>query len=62
MVMAVEAFTDLPVLEDPREYVMPFGKYKNSTLGEIEENDVQYLNWMKENIKKEPIKSILKKM
>lgn len=60
--LAVEAFTDLPVLENPREYVMPFGKYKDLTLGEIEENDMPYLNWMKENIRKEPLKSILKKM
>lgn len=60
--LAVERFVDLPEFEEPEKYCLPFGKYKGKTLEYVKENDSQYLTWMKDNIVKEPLKSILKRI
>lgn len=44
-------------MED-REFIMPFGKYKNQTLNEIPSD---YLKWGAENIDNDTIASILDK-
>lgn len=36
---------------DPGAEVMPFGKYRGKTLGEIAEIDVLYLDWVVDKIK-----------
>lgn len=49
-------------LPKPEDYVMPFGKHKGETLKQVIENDKQYIDWAKENIEKEPLRSILKEI
>lgn len=44
-------------LEQLKQIKIPFGKYKNKPLGEV--NDLKYLNWML-GIAKEPFKSRLR--
>jgi len=31
---------------DAEDYVMPFGKYKGRTLGQIGDDDILYLDWL----------------
>lgn len=49
-------------LPDPETYVLTFGKHKGETLKEIAEEDSQYIDWMKENIDREPLKTLLKEI
>ena len=35
-----------PPVPDPEEFVMPFGKYKGRTLGDIADDDLLYLDWL----------------
>lgn len=35
---------------DPKRHILPFGKYKGSTLGEVYEKDKGYLEWLLNNI------------
>ena len=49
-------------LPDPETYVITFGKHKGETLKEIVEEDRQYIDWMKENIDREPLKTLLKEI
>lgn len=44
---------------DINTYVMPFGKYKGRTLPEIASVDNGYISWAKENMTREPVKTLL---
>ena len=50
---------ELPKLED---YVLTFGKYKDSKLVTINDLDPGYIDWLKENYSKEPVRSLLKQL
>lgn len=50
---------DIP---DINSYIMSFGKYKGKTLLEIKEIDPGYIAWAKENMNREPIKTLLQQM
>lgn len=54
----------LPKIQEPDidTYIIPFGKYKGKTLPEIKNIDSGYVIWMKENMNKEPIKTLLSKI
>ncbi len=43
------------------DYILDFGKYKGKTLSEIAEIDFGYINWMKDNLDREPVATLLKK-
>ncbi len=49
-------------LPDINTYILPFGKYKGHTLPEIAAVDSGYIAWAKENMSKEPAKSLLTQM
>lgn len=46
-------------LPDIDTYILPFGKYKGKTLAEIARSDSGYISWAKENMTREPVKSLL---
>lgn len=46
----------------PEEYVFSFGKHKGAKLLDVLKTDKQYLLWARENISREPLKSLLKNM
>lgn len=50
---------EIPSVE---EYELPFGKYKGFTLLQIQKMDPQYISWAKENMEKEPVKTLLKEL
>lgn len=59
---------DLEILFDPeftaekpslKNYVMEFGKYKGEKLIDLAKNDSDYVRWLKENVNREPIQSLL---
>lgn len=43
-------------------YVLPFGKYKGLKLTDVAKSDPSYISWIKHNIEKEPLKSLLKQL
>ena len=47
---------ELPKLD---EYIISFGKYNGKTLPQIKECDSGWIAWAKENISREPVKSLL---
>lgn len=47
---------EVPKLE---EYVLDFGKYKGEKLIDVAKSNPDYIRWAKENIYREPIKSLL---
>lgn len=49
-------------LPDISTYILPFGKYKGKTLPEIAQSDPGYISWVKENITRDPVKSLLVQM
>lgn len=49
-------------LPKPEDYVLPFGKHKGETLKQVIETDKQYIDWAKQNIEREPLRSILKEI
>ena len=49
-----------PTLPDPNEYTLNFGKHSGKTLVYVFENHRDYLDWCKENIKREPLMSLIK--
>ena len=55
--MPKEAVAKLPTLED---YKLDFGKHAGKTIPEIFEVDPGYIRWAKDNMTKEPAKSLLK--
>lgn len=54
-----EEKAELPKLD---EYVITFGKHSGKTLPQIAEVDAGYIAWAKENMTREPIKSLLAQM
>ena len=59
VLFAEEEKSELPKLEN---FVVDFGKHKNKTLLEIKECDPGWIAWAKENISREPVKSLLAQM
>lgn len=57
-----EEFQKKEEIPDINTYIIPFGKYKGKTLPEIKEIDAGYITWAKENIDKEPVKTLLAQM
>ena len=49
-----------PQLPDPNEYVLNFGKYNGRKLVDIFNHHRDYLEWCKENVKREPLMSLIK--
>ena len=49
-----------PSLPDPNEYVLNFGKYNGKKLIDIFNYNRDYLEWCKENVKREPLMSLIK--
>ena len=49
-----------PQLPDPNEYVLNFGKHSGKTLTYMFEYHRGYLEWCKENVKREPLMSLIK--
>lgn len=50
---------DLP---DINTYVIPFGKHKGQTLKEIQMEDPGWITWAKENIEREPVRTLVRSM
>lgn len=46
-------------LPDINTYVLNFGKYSGEKLVDVAQSDPSYISWAKENMNKEPIKSLL---
>ena len=51
-----------PQLPDPNEYIINFGKYSGKTLVYVFNHHRDYLNWCKENIKREPLMTLIKQL
>lgn len=51
-----------PELPDINEYKLTFGKHKDLTLPEVKEKEPGYIEWLKENYGKEPVRSLLKQL
>lgn len=51
-----------PPLPDVNEYVLTFGKYKNTKLIDLATIDPGYVEWLKENYGKEPVRSLIKQL
>lgn len=51
-----------PTLPDPNEYVLNFGKHSGKTLVYVFNHHRDYLDWCKENIKREPLMSLIKQL
>lgn len=49
-----------PTLPDPNEYTLNFGKHSGKSLVYVFEHHRDYLDWCKENIKREPLMSLIK--
>lgn len=48
-----------PELPSIDSYILEFGKHKGKTLIEIAERDKGYIDWLKENYSKEPVRSLV---
>lgn len=57
-----EEFQKKEEIPDINTYIIPFGKYKGKTLPEIKETDPGYISWAKENMTREPVKTLLTQM
>lgn len=57
-----EEFQKKEEIPDINTYIIPFGKYKGKTLPEIKEIDSGYISWAKENMTREPVKTLLARM
>lgn len=51
-----------PQLPDPNEYVLNFGKYNGAKLIDVFNYHRDYLEWCKENVKREPLLSLIKQL
>lgn len=51
-----------PELPDVNEYKLTFGKHNGKTLPEVKECDAGYIDWLKENYGKEPVRSLLNQL
>ena len=49
-------------LHDINEYVLPFGKHKGQTLHSVLAEDPGWIEWAKNEIKQEPLKTLLKSL
>ena len=49
-------------LPDINTYVLNFGKHSGEKLVDVAQSDPSYISWAKENMNREPIKSLLAKM
>lgn len=58
----LKAALDALPKQSPHDYVLNFGKHKGETLGEINELYPDYIRWLKENIDREPLKSMLEEL
>ena len=60
-VLAVLNNVEIPKQELPdiNTYVLNFGKYSGEKLVDVAQSDPSYISWAKENMNKEPIKSLL---
>lgn len=47
---------------DINTFALSFGKYKGKTLPQIKDLDPDYIRWAKENITREPVKSLLSEL
>lgn len=53
---------EAPEPPDINEYVLSFGKHKGEKLIDVAVSDPSYIEWAKENMNKEPVRSLLKKL
>lgn len=51
-----------PQLPDPNEYTLNFGKYSGRKLIDVFNHHRDYLEWCKENVKREPLMSLIKQL
>lgn len=58
-ILEENAKIELPSIE---EYVINFGKHSGKTLLQIKENDPGWISWAKENLTRQPVKSLLEQM
>ena len=49
-----------PTLPDPNEYVLNFGKHSGKKLAYVFSHHRDYLEWCKENVRREPLMSLIK--
>lgn len=49
-------------LPDINKYVLTFGKHSGKTLVEVSQTDPSYISWAKENLTREPERSLLKQL
>lgn len=61
-VLFSEEFLAKTELPDINTYALTFGKYKGKTLPEIAQIDSGYIAWAKENMTREPVKTLLTQM
>jgi hypothetical protein len=69
MTYSDEVYAALGDIEIPKEelpdinsYVLTFGKHSGKTLPQIAESDPSYIRWAKENLNREPVRSLLAQM
>ena len=55
---------EVPKKEIPKldEYIITFGKHNGKTLPQIAECDANWIAWAKENINREPVRTLLAQM
>lgn len=58
----LDLIASMDTLPNIDEYKLTFGKYKGMTLTEINNRDKNYIQWAKENIRQEPVRSLLEKL
>ena len=49
-------------LPDINTYVITFGKHSGKTLSQIAEVDPRYISWAKENMTREPVRTLLNQL
>lgn len=59
MTLEGNAKVELPTIE---EYIVNFGKHSGKTLLQIKETDPGWISWAKDNLSREPVKSLLTQM
>lgn len=50
---------ELPQLDT---YILNFGKYRDERLVDVAAKDKGYIDWLKDNYGKEPVRSLLKQL
>lgn len=58
----LKAALDALPKQSPYDYVLNFGKHKGETLGDVKDLYPYYIDWMRENIDREPLKSMLEEL